>query len=339
MPVQRSLSTVMRRAHIYSHKWSVSAEAHRVPHALNLCPARGPDSTSRCPTRTGRGVRVPWVSASLPRTPSLIGAVTMPRFLPRVSRRRRAHPSKKLPKSDWRRGGQRCRFEFLEPLRMLNAVSWSGGATGNWNVAANWTGLSVGETAPGLNDDVTINGSVTVTHNSVSDEIHSLTLGTGATLDINGGSAITLLLSSGTALSDDGTINLGDAAGASAGALFFDGDQTLAATSGATGSVVLGGNPSNELIQGLGGQTLAIGSGIAIKGGDGLIGNGAATLVNNGTIDADTSGGTINVALGVNGSNSGTVEAGSGASLTVSGNSSGTWTNKAGATISITGGG
>ncbi|HWB11805.1 MAG TPA: hypothetical protein VG826_21420, partial [Pirellulales bacterium] len=222
---------------------------------------------------------------------------------------------------------------------MLSAVSWSGGAAGDWNVAGNWSGLSPGETAPGAADDVTISGNVTVTHGSGSDQVHTLTLGTGATLDVNGGSAITLLLSSGTAVSNDGTINLGDAAGTNSGALFFNGNQTLGTTAGATGIVVLGGSSSDRLIQSFGGQTLTIGGGITIQGDDGGVGGAASTLVNQGTIDADTSGGTINVALGVNGSNSGTIKADSGGSLTVYGSSAGTWTNEAGASISIAGGG
>ncbi|HWB12490.1 MAG TPA: DUF4214 domain-containing protein, partial [Pirellulales bacterium] len=135
------------------------------------------------------------------------------------------------------------------------------------------------------------------------------------------------------------TLNVGNAAGSSNAVLLFNGDQTLGTSAGATGIVVLGGSSNDRLIQSFGGQTLTIGNGITIRGDDGIVGGAASTLVNHGTIDADTSGGTINVALGANGSNSGTIKADSGGSLTVLGSSAGTWTNEAGATIGVTGGG
>lgn len=141
-----------------------------------------------------------------------------------------------------RRRDWHCAFELLEPLQMLDAVNWIGPASGGtWNTALYWSDTTTGMNhVPGATDNVTISGNVTVMHGSGADQINSLTIGTGATLDINGGSTITLEVSSGTAVTDDGTMNVGDAT--TAGNLLFNGNQTLGVTSGDTGMVVLGGN-------------------------------------------------------------------------------------------------
>ena len=250
--------------------------------------------------------------------------------MPRFSRRpaRSGRPSRrqaKLSQRDWRRRDWRCGFELLEPLRMLNAVSWIGPATGgNWDTTADWSGLSAGETLPGSNDDVSISGNATVTHNSGADHVQSLTIGAGATLDITGGSTITVGNSTTAgAVSDDGAIDLGDAAGATFGSLFFNGNgTTLSPTSSASGTVVLGGNTNNELAEQPGfSQALTIAADITITGGSGTIGlAGVETLTNHGTIDANTAGGTIRVGLGTAGANSGTIEVtNASAAITVAG--------------------
>jgi MBG domain (YGX type) len=68
---------------------------------------------------------------------------------------------------------RRVGLEMLEPRRVLSAVSWTGGGGDNsWDNTANWSGGAL----PGPADDVTINPAVslTVTHASGSDSIHSL---------------------------------------------------------------------------------------------------------------------------------------------------------------------
>jgi RHS repeat-associated protein len=140
------------------------------------------------------------------------------------------------------------------------------------------------------------------------------------TLDLatNGGANVTI--TGGLTLS--GTIDIGNAAGSTQGALDFQGAQTF----GGTGTVVFGGStgyPGNQISTASSGGdsgTLTIGPGITIKGQNGNIGwnrnnNGVFTpLVNQGTIDADVSGGAIQI-YGANLTNSGTLQATGGSSL------------------------
>ncbi|WP_144290049.1 choice-of-anchor D domain-containing protein [Ideonella sp. A 288] len=89
---------------------------------------------------------------------------------------------------------------------------------------------------------------------------------------------------------DNGTIDLG-----SQSVLSFEGTSTLAGT----GSIVLGSGPNNRLyFDGDGTTTFAAGT--TVRGHSGLIGGqinaaGTQTLVNHGTISADTAGGTITI--------------------------------------------
>jgi fibronectin-binding autotransporter adhesin len=105
------------------------------------------------------------------------------------------------------------------------------------------------------------------------------------------------------------TINLGDTNGSTSGQLFFSNTQTL----GGTGTVVLGASSTNSLV--LAGTpfssvTLTLGTNIQVHGKSGSIGptgGGSQTLINQGTINAD-SGGTITLSAGT-WSNSGTIGA------------------------------
>ena len=150
----------------------------------------------------------------------------------------------------------------------------------------------------------------------------------------------------------NGTLALGSVSG-SAPSLNFQASQTL----GGSGSVVFGTNLIGGLNVTDGGAspaTLTIGAGITIHGGNGCIGtnqnwysnNGTsayfqnsadATIINQGTISADTSGGAISVGGGVgNVVNAGTLQATGGGGLSVNG----TWTSistitATGATLSL----
>ena len=83
---------------------------------------------------------------------------------------------------------------------------------------------------------------------------------------------------------DDSTIYLGNAPGTNYGYLFFSGTQTL----GGTGTVLFGKNNLNELSADSG-ATLTLGSGITVRGSSGEF--KGDTIVNDGTIAADDSGG------------------------------------------------
>ncbi|HUY35813.1 MAG TPA: Ig-like domain repeat protein [Pirellulales bacterium] len=190
--------------------------------------------------------------------------------------------------------------------------------------------------AGGTLSDAVVAAGATVTAATQPGTLNGVTL--DGTLDLATNNGAVAHVSSGLTLGNGGLIEIGNTAGSTFGNLFFDGANTLGVTSGATGTIVLGAN-TNNIFSELGAQALTIASGVTIKGADGAIGSGNGTLTNQGTIDADTSGGTFNVALGKNGSNTGTIEATSGGSLTVFGNSSGTWTNTLSGTISIAGGG
>jgi hypothetical protein len=112
----------------------------------------------------------------------------------------------------------------------------------------------------------------------------------------------------------NGTANLGNSGGATTGYLYFSGTQTL----DGTGSVVFGTSINNGLYftPGSIGTTLTIGSGVTIHGQTGYLGyyGTSCTLVNQGTISADTPGGTIYVSS-TNWSSSGNLQASNGGTL------------------------
>ena len=95
----------------------------------------------------------------------------------------------------------------------------------------------------------------------------------------------------------NGTATLGDSTGF--GLLYFEGTQTL----GGSGTVVFGTfDTRNALMVASAGTTLTIGAGITVQGQNGYVGydpnfggSPDVSVVNQGTIAADTSGGTITV--------------------------------------------
>ena len=114
----------------------------------------------------------------------------------------------------------------------------------------------------------------------------------------------------------DGTATLGGSS--TFGYLEFSGSQTL----GGTGTVVFSGTgPYNAL--GVASGTLTIGPGITVRGQSGYVGyspeiGGSPTVDNQGTIQADVSGGTITV-NGTGDQNTGTLKALDGGTLSLQG--------------------
>jgi hypothetical protein len=100
----------------------------------------------------------------------------------RGSRLKRRHSRRtgRAPLNRW----YRPRIEQLEHRLAPAAVLWVGGALGNWATAANWSTGAV----PGAADDVTINAPAVVAHAAGSDSVHSVNLGSGATLQVTGSS-------------------------------------------------------------------------------------------------------------------------------------------------------
>ena len=80
---------------------------------------------------------------------------------------------------------------------------------------------------------------------------------------------------------------LGNASGTTSGGLIFWGTQTL----GGTGTVLFGKSGSNSIRNYTDGTVLTIGPQITVRGSSGSFNGG--TLVNQGTISADDSGGLV----------------------------------------------
>jgi hypothetical protein len=93
---------------------------------------------------------------------------------------------------------------------------------------------------------------------------------------------------------DNATVYLGNGPGSTFGYLYFTATETLGVVPGSTGNVVFGKNASNSLTVGYQ-DTLTIGSGITIQGSDGSLegGDSLSSIVNEGTIQADDSGGVV----------------------------------------------
>ncbi|HJT36519.1 MAG TPA: hypothetical protein VJ783_31135, partial [Pirellulales bacterium] len=155
-----------------------------------------------------------------------------------------------------------------------------------------------------------------------------------ANLDLTQGFNVSAFVSDGLTL--NGAATLGDANG-HYGALNFLGSQTL----GGTGSVLFSTSAANSVFMDSAAATLTIGPSVTVHGQSGSIdGVSNATLANQGKIDADTAGGTIQVQpSGGIFTNSGTVEADTGGTLRLNGAWSNTGTlNLNGGTLDLGGG-
>ena len=182
------------------------------------------------------------------------------------------------------------RYELMEDRTLLATMIWTNAAGGDWDTASNWVNAanSSDEHVPTASDIAQINISgITVTHSSnTSDSVNSVTIAGGTTLSLSSGS---LSITGGLTL-NGATVDLGNAAGSTYGHLYFNGTQTL----GGTGTVLFGKNGNNELYETAYRRgTLTIGSGITVRGSSGTIGGyySSDTVVNQGTIAADDSGG------------------------------------------------
>jgi hypothetical protein len=215
-------------------------------------------------------------------------------------------------------------LDITGTLQGNSTFTLSGGTLSEAQVASGTTLRS--STAGGTLDKVTLNGN----------------------LDMTGASGTLLDISDGLTL--NGTAVLGDSGGSTSGELFFINAGTLGSTS--SGTILLGGSYLNGIVvNGLPGTSLTIGPTITIHGKTGGIGTGSFLFTNQGTIRADTAGGTITI-NGTNWTNTGTLQALNGGSLTLQGTYTvdkplsldgngilrleGTWTNYS--TISANGG-
>jgi len=101
----------------------------------------------------------------------------------------------------------------------------------------------------------------------------------------------------------NGTAYVGNPTNGSSGAILFAGNEVL----GGNGTVVFGNAsfPPNDLSGANSGTTLVIGSGVTVRGQNGIIGSSSywgvpanVSVVNQGTISADVTGGAISIAGG-----------------------------------------
>ncbi len=231
---------------------------------------------------------------------------------------------KKVNRLFRKRAGVRLNLEELESRITPTVNVWNG--AGSWTTAANWSlGL------PTTGQDVDIHSGV-VNHSSGFDTLNTITVDSGATLAVTGGSSITVIAAAGPQITDNGSINLGDAT--TGGNLHIIAANAEVGT-GLAGSIVLGANAGNTLTQGTG-QTLKIDSGVVVSGKSGTVGLASNTLNNQGNIAATVSGGAVTVNLG-NGTNSGTIAVSSNDTLTIASGSGNTWFSTG--TIQATSGG
>ena len=156
-------------------------------------------------------------------------------------------------------------------------------ATGSWNLA--------GGTLE--NGTYTATGGADLIGTSSGGTLSGVTA--AGNLDFASNNDAYAYVTNGLTLSNNATIYVGNAPGTTYGYLAFQGTETL----GGTGTVLFGGSGSNTLYtynttyNNPGADTLTIGSGITIRGSSGRIldDDDAATVVNQGTISADSSGG------------------------------------------------
>jgi hypothetical protein len=181
-------------------------------------------------------------------------------------------------------------FENVNSTLALNA------STGSWNLTSGGSisGGTITESdgaqlnvVNGWLIGVTLASDLTISENDVLDVFQGLTLAGGA------------------------TITLGNAADNTPGQLIFPRvNQSL----GGNGSILFAGTGANLIQNNVTSSTLTIGPGITIHGQNGTISNSysTGTLINQGTINSDTAGGTITLLKPGTLINDGTLEATSG---------------------------
>jgi hypothetical protein len=182
-------------------------------------------------------------------------------------------------------------------------------------------------------------GSSVVLYNNVSITGGTLTTsGTGVIHSLGGNSAfLSGLTNAGTYAIDNNSTTVISGTITNNGTLQLNstGNNTFLnlganATLAGTGTVVMGASGPNY-IYGVGGGNFTLTNAITITGGNASgtdnIGNGALTLVNNGTINANVSGAGITLQPGGASTNTKTLEATNGGSLGFNG---GSWTNTGG---------
>ncbi len=200
--------------------------------------------------------------------------------------------------------------------------------TGSWNLDGGTL----------KNGTYTASGGASLVFSTTGGTLDGVTA--SSNLDLSVVSGVTVQIKDGLTLNGS-TVLLGNSAGSTYGSLEFSNSGTL----GGTGTVLMGGDSANALYSDSG-TTLTIGTGITVHGVSGSLGNyyyyyyytsTTGTIINQGTIQADNSGGSGGTGSGYGitidsgtFTNQGTVSASNGAVLSIDG----TWSNAATGTIS-----
>ena len=147
-------------------------------------------------------------------------------------------------------------------------------ATGSWNLSGGTL----------LHGALSESGGAELVFTSSGGTLDGVT--TSGNLDLTGSANVYAYVANGLTL-DNATIYLGNASGMTYGTLYFEGTQTL----GGAGTVLFGKSGANNINNYWGGAGLTIGPQITLRGSNGNLNGG--TLVNEGTICADDSGGLV----------------------------------------------
>jgi hypothetical protein len=220
----------------------------------------------------------------------------------------------------------------IQSLTTSTTVTFSGGT------------LNVTGSIQSLAGQLTLQGATLGTGTIVAGTTLVGTSGTLSGVTISGGLQVAAAdgLTVSNCLTLNGTATLGGSGSNNYGYLNFSGSQTL----GGSGTVVFSGTGLYDSL-GIGTGTLTIGSGITVKGQTGYVGYSpevggspsSITVVNQGTIEANVSGGTITIQDAAT-PNTGTLDASSGGTLSLLSTNftpGGTLEADAGSTVTIGG--
>jgi hypothetical protein len=212
------------------------------------------------------------------------------------------------------------------------AQVWNGSVSDLWGTGANWTPSTVPNSASATATiDSATNNPVLI---NISPTVGNLSIGSGSSVTLNNGNSLTIAGgTSAGSISNAGTLTQNSSGGFT--------DMILGGTTGSTitlsgtGNLTLAGNFNNRIYTTTGDSLI---NNSTIQGvGQVGINNGSANgfaLTNNGTIDANVNGSTLQVAPTLAVTNSGTLEATNGGILALTG---GTFNNTSTGMISSSG--